>query len=122
MRKIFVLLLISLILPICSFSETISQDTLLTAQDLKKLDLILVQHNKWESEVPLLYDQIANYKKLCKSYEVTDSLNRVSKELYKQEITIRDNSIKKLQKSNRRYKRLSVGTTIIMLVCLAFAI
>lgn len=109
-------------MPICSFSETISQDTLLTAQDLKKLNLILVQHSKWESEVPLLYDQIANYKKLCKSYEVTDSLNRVSKNLYKQEIVVKDKSIKKLQKSNRRYKRLSVGTTILMLVCLAFAI
>lgn len=118
MKRLSILLLISLIVPIGSFSRTIYPDTTLTAQDLKKLDLILVQHSKWESEVPLLYKQINTYKDLCKFYEVSDSLNNESKKLYKEEINTQNETIKKLHKTNKVYKGVSIGTSILAIICL----
>ena len=111
MKRILILFFISLMLQIGSFSQTISPDILLTAQDLKKLNLILVQHSKWESEVPMLYKQIDTYQKLCKSYELSDSI-------YKKEIDNQNSTIKKLHKSNKVLKHISIGTSIIAVICL----
>ena len=118
MKRILILFFISLMLPIGSFSQIISPDTLLTAQDLKKLNLILVQHSKWESEVPILYKQIDTYQKICKSYEISDSIYKEKESLYKEELTNKNKSIKKLRKSNKILKHVSIGTSIISLICL----
>ena len=90
----------------------------MTAQDLKKLDLILVQHNKWEKEVPILYKQIDTYKELCKSYELSDSIYKEKESLYKKEIDNQNSTIKKLHKSNKVLKHISIGTSIIATICL----
>ena len=90
----------------------------MTAQDLKKLNLILVQHSKWENEVPILYKQIDTYQKLCKSYEVSDSIYKEKESLYKKELINKNDSIKKLRKSNRVLKHISIGTSIISIICL----
>ena len=90
----------------------------MTAQDLKKLNLILVQHSKWESEVPILYKQIDTYQKLYKSYEVSDSIYKEKESLYKEELTNKNDSIKKLRKFNKVLKHISIGTSIISIICL----
>ena len=118
MKRILILFFISLMLQIGSFSQTISPDILLTAQDLKKLNLILVQHSKWESEVPILYKQIDTYQKLCKSYELSDSIYKEKELLYKKEIDNQNSTIKKLYKSNKVLKHISIGTSIIAVICL----
>ena len=115
MLKMF---LISLMIPIGCFSKTICQDTILTNQDLKKLNLILLQHNKWESETPLLNQQIYNYKDLCKSYEVSDSLHKESVKIYQNIIEEKSKDIKRLHKSNKIFKNISIGTSIITILCL----
>ena len=84
----------------------------MTAKDLKKLNLILVQHSKWESEVPMLYKQIDTYQKLCKSYELSDSIYK------EKEIDNQNSTIKKLHKSNKVLKHVSIGTSIIAVICL----
>ena len=118
MKRILILFFISLTLPTWSFSQTTSQNIQLTAQDLKKLDLILVQHNKWEKEVPILYKQIDTYKELCKSYELSDSIYKEKESLYKKEINTQNSTIKKLHKSNKVLKHISIGTSIIAVICL----
>lgn len=82
------------------------------------MNLILVQHSKWESEVPILYKQIDTYQKLCKSYEISDSIYKEKESLYKEELTNKNKSIKKLRKSNKILKHVSIGTSIISLICL----
>ena len=82
------------------------------------MNLILIQHNKWENEVPILYKQIDTYQKLCKSYEVSDSIYKKKESLYKKELTTKNDSIKELRKSNKIYKHISIGTSIISLICL----
>ena len=82
------------------------------------MNLILVQHSKWESEVPILYKQIDTYQKLCKSYEVSDSIYKEKESLYKKELTNKNDSIKKLRKFNKVLKHISIGTSIISIICL----
>lgn len=82
------------------------------------MNLILVQHSKWESEVPILYKQINTYKELCKSYEISDSIYKEKESLYKQEIDTQNSTIKKLHKSNKVLKHISIGTSIIAAICL----
>ena len=82
------------------------------------MNLILVQHSKWENEVPILYKQINTYRELCKSYEVNDSIFKEKESLYKQEINTQNSTIKKLHKSNKVLKHISIGTSIITVICL----
>ena len=82
------------------------------------MNLILVQRSKWESEVPILYKQIDTYQKLCKSYEISDSIYKEKEFLYKKELINKNDSIKKLRKSNKVLKHISIGTSIISIICL----
>lgn len=109
MRNIYMTLLFSLMIPMLSFSRGTSQDTLLTAQELKKLNLILLQHAEWEKEFPVLNTQIDNYKKLCKSYETSDSLHIQKENLYYREL-------KKEKKKTKVYRGISAG--LIVIICL----
>ena len=117
MKRMFSVLFLSLLMVIGGTSKTISQDSLLTAQDLKKLNLILLEHAKFRQEVPLLNKQIANYKELCKSYEKSDSAYKKSEVIYKDVIKSKDKTIKKLRNSNKIFKGIS-GASLIAIICL----
>ena len=66
----------------------------------------------------MLYKQIDTYQKLCKSYEFSDSIYKEKESLYKKEIDNQNSTIKKLRKSNKILKHVSIGTSIISLICL----
>lgn len=113
------LLLISLMLPTFSFSNNICQDTLLTAQELKKLNLILIQHSKWESEVPVLYSQIGAYEGLVRADALIDSMK--TKKLKELQLENQNNikKIDKLKNGNKiRTGIEAVLAIVIIVLCL----
>ena len=66
MKKRLKLLSICLLIPLTFFGQTISRDTslIMTPQQLRITNLIFLEHEKLKKEVPLLKEQLYNYKKL----------------------------------------------------------
>ena len=83
MRKIILILLISLLGMTSSFSQTIypkmTQDSLIviTPLQLKKTNLIFLEHSKFLQQIPLLESQIQNLEKINSDFEKSDSIRQV---------------------------------------------
>ena len=106
MKKIVLLLLISLLIPITSISQTISRDSLITITptQLKQINLIFNEHSSLKKEKEVYLEQINSYERVIDNYQQLDSVNIVKSKLYKQELQNKENIISELNKEMKTSK------------------
>lgn len=117
-------LLIMMLVPICSFSQHISNPTLIdtihlsipvnegelvtiTDKQLKTTNLIFLEHEKLSKEVPLLNEKISNLEKINSIWQHTDSIRKSNELKYIKTINNNDSKIKQLKKD----KNILLGTS-----------
>ncbi len=117
-------LLIMMLVPICSFSQHISNPTLIdtihlsipvnegelvtiTDKQLKTANLIFLEHEKLSKEVPLLNEKISNLEKINSIWQHTDSIRKSNELKYIKTINNNDSKIKQLKKD----KNILLGTS-----------
>lgn len=117
-------LLIMMLIPICSFSQHISNPTLIdtihlsipvnegelvtiTDKQLKTANLIFLEHEKLSKEVPLLNEKISNLEKINSTWQHTDSIRKSNELKYIKTINNNDSKIKQLKKD----KNILLGTS-----------
>ena len=118
-RKLLILLFISLLVP----TTMISQNTLNTTQDsmivltprqAKITNIIFAEHNKWSKEIPILNNEINSYKKLINTYINEDSLKSKQIDLLKTENYSNINNIKKLNKKLKFTKITGISGSFLL--------
>ena len=117
-------LIIMMLVPICSFSQHISNPTLIdtihlsipvnegelvtiTDKQLKTANLIFLEHEKLSKEVPLLNEKISNLEKINSTWQHTDSIRKSNELKYIKTINNNDSKIKQLKKD----KNILLGTS-----------
>lgn len=130
MRKKVILFLISLLIPILSFSETIYPQLLndslivITPLQLKKTNLIFLEHRKLKLENSELQLQTAKYKQLYANYLVIDSINSTITNELRSELLARDEELKKqlqiVSKQKKQMKAITIGGVTISIALLLF--
>ena len=126
MRKLGILLLINLLIPIAVSSQTISKNTypkilgdsivLITPEQLKETNLIFNEHNLLKTKVPLLERKIQVLTEINDNHSKIDSL-RV------QEINQYKANVDKLKKSIKIKNTLITGISsgfVVSLILLLF--
>ena len=113
MRKFAILLLITLLTAITSFSQTISIGT----EQLKETNLIFIEHRKLLEENALLYKQLDNFQK---SYNILTQIDSVRvKEIaeYKEIVNDRNKQIENLNKEinakDKAFKGWRIGSILV---------
>ena len=113
MRKFAILLLITLLTAITSFSQTISIGT----EQLKETNLIFIEHRKLSEENALLYKQLDNFRK---SYNILTQIDSTRiKEIaeYKEIVNDRNKQIESLNKEidaqNKAFKGWRIGSILV---------
>lgn len=93
MKKISLLLLISLLTAISCFSQDIYPKKLndslvvITANQLKQTNLIFLEHGKLSKENKMLYNKVALLDSLNNNYVKIDSINNITINNLKQELS-----------------------------------
>ena len=113
MRKLLITLLISLLIPINCFSDSISVDT------LKLINIIFVERDKLENENSLLKKEINSFKELEKLYVQSDSLKNCEIDLYKEKSKKDERKIKKLKRTKNG---VIVGSGVLVTLLLILGI
>lgn len=122
MKRIIILLLISLLQTTVIFSQNISyprqiNDSIIeiTAKQLKQTNLIFIEHKSLKYENKELNFQIDKYKDLVNNYEQQDSINRIKirelsdySEFANKQLTIKDKEITRLSKIKNNYKVFTI--------------
>ena len=108
MKKIVLLLLINLLIPISSISQTISKDSTvtITATQLKQINLIFNEHDALKKEKAVYLEQIASYERVIDNYQQLDSVNIVKSKLYRQELQNKEKTISDLNKNLKQEELL----------------
>ena len=113
MRKFTILLLITLLTAITSFSQTISIGT----EQLKETNLIFIEHRKLLEENALLYKQLDNFQK---SYNILTQIDSTRvKEIaeYKEIVNDRNKQIESLNKEinakDKVFKGWRIGSILV---------
>ena len=113
MRKFTILLLITLLTAITSFSQTISIGT----EQLKETNLIFIEHRKLLEENALLYKQLDNFRK---SYNILTQIDSTRiKEIaeYKEIVNDRNKQIENLNKEinakDKAFKGWRIGSILV---------
>ena len=113
MRKFAILLLITLLTAITSFSQTISIGT----EQLKETNLIFIEHRKLLEENALLYKQLDNFRK---SYNILTQIDSTRiKEIaeYKEIVNDRNKQIESLNKEinakDKAFKGWRIGSILV---------
>ena len=113
MRKFAILLLITLLTAITSFSQTISIGT----EQLKETNLIFIEHRKLLEENALLYKQLDNFQK---SYDILAQIDSTRvKEIaeYKEIVNDRNKQIESLNKEinakDKAFKGWRIGSILV---------
>lgn len=117
MRKRKLLLWLMILLPICSFSQTISTITI-TPEQLKTTNLIFLEHKKYSEEVPLLEKKVETLEAINKSWIHTDSIRKANELQYTKASRSDSLKIAKLQSANKTNKVVS-GFSILLNIILA---
>jgi len=104
-----------------SFANTYQDSTvLITAQQLKKTNLIFLEHKKLLNENKLLYQQINNYKLDNLTLNQIDSLKTLQLSEYKTKVNILNQEIAKNNKSILLLKiggvSVSIGLLLVLLL------
>lgn len=124
MKRRKIALLIMMLIPICSFSQHISNPTsidtihlsipvneselvTITAKQLKTANLIFLEHEKLSKEVPLLNKKISNLEKIDSIWQHTDSIRKSNELKYIETINKNNSKIKQLKKD----KKILLGTS-----------
>lgn len=132
-KKTIFVLLISLLVPILSFSQTISTPRLLndslvviSLPQLKKTNLIFIEHKKFKSVNEILNEQIKQLNRLNIEYEKIDSIQKNQLIKYntivnKQSLEISDlnnslNSEKKKSKTKNYIIGGAVFTSVLLIL------
>lgn len=116
-RKI--LLCLTTLLPICSFSQTISTITI-TPEQLKTTNLIFLEHEKYSREIPLLENKIEVLENINKTWVHTDSIRKINELQYNSVIkndSIKINKLQNINKTSKTISKISILINII-LACL----
>lgn len=98
MKKISLLLLISLLTAISSFSQDTYPKKLndslvvITANQLKQTNLIFLEHDKLSNENKMLYNKITLLDSLNNNYVKIDSINNITINNLKQELSKKSKS------------------------------
>lgn len=110
------LFVISLLIPIVSFS----QDTLttITPTQLKTINLIFAEHEKWSYEVPLLNDKIKNLSTIIQLNEKQDSLKSKQITILDNQVKLDEKNIKNLNKKNKVLKFSTFGSIFALIITL----
>ena len=113
MRKFAILLLITLLTAITSFSQTIS----IGIEQLKETNLIFIEHRKLLEENALLYKQLDNFQK---SYNILTQIDSVRvKEIveYKEIVNDGNKQIESLNKEinakDKAFKGWRIGSILV---------
>ena len=113
MGKYVILLLITLLTAITSFSQTISIGT----EQLKETNLIFIEHRKLLEENALLYKQLDNFQK---SYNIVTQIDSTRvKEIaeYKEIVNDRNKQIENLNKEisakNKAFLGWKIGSILV---------
>ena len=116
-RKI--LLCLTTLLPIYSFSQTTSTITI-TPEQLKTTNLIFLEHEKYSKEIPLLENKIEILENINNTWIHTDSIRKVNELQYSSVIKNDSIKINKLQNVNKTSKTISKISILIniILACL----
>lgn len=107
MKKLVMILLVSLLTPIMSFSQSTypitGSDSLITitAEQLKSINLIFNEHRYFKEKVSLLTEQVEDLSKLNSLYVEQDSIRCKEIDEYKNAY---EDSFKKYNRLNKRYK------------------
>ena len=118
MRKKVILFLISLLIPILSFSRDTYPKTIgdslivITPLQLKKTNLIFLEHRKFKLENIELRLQNDKYKQLYLNSLAMDSINSLANSRLKAELIVRDEELQKQLKVVSKQKRVIKTLTI----------
>lgn len=130
MRKKVILFLISLLIPILSFSKDIYPKTIgdslvvITPLQLKKTNLIFLEHRKFKLENNELKLQTDKYKQLYSNCLVMDSINTSINNQLRTELLIRDEELQKqlkiVSRQKKQIKAITIGGITISVALLVF--
>lgn len=127
MKKILILLLITLLVPISAFSTTTStqtnQDSIVyvTAQDIKYANLIFIEHKKLIKENDILKKQVVDYEKVVEIANEVDSLRVEQIKTLDKDYTIRINSLNdEIKRKNSHLTYWKVGSVTVTIGLLLF--
>ena len=121
--KLGLILFISLLIPISSFSQDTYQTTkdsliVITPKQLKITNLIFAEHSELKKEQPLLKLQIEGLEKIIDNYTIQDSIRTAEIATYEEKVASDQKKIKKVK--NRL--NLSSGLNLGLFVGLILAI
>lgn len=127
MKKILILLLITLLVPISAFSTTTStqtnQDSIVyvTAQDIKYANLIFIEHKKLIKENDILKKQVVDYEKVVEIANEVDSLRVEQIKTLDKDYTIRINNLNdEIKRKNNHLTYWKLGSVTVTVGLLLF--
>lgn len=112
-------------IPITSFSQSISKtDTLvkITPTELKKINLIFLEHSKLLRTDSIMKLQLADYKRVV---SLDDSIKRMQAECLSEcnkEVELLNDKVLKYKDENKTLKKACGGVSIIALISILFNI
>ena len=121
MRKLVIALLLSLLTPIVSLSQStypiIRTDSLvtITPEQLKITNLIFNEHRFLLEKVDILNNQVSNLEQINILYEIQDSVRCKEIEIYKQAYEDSFKKYNRLDKRYKTYKYMSFGSILLLI-------
>ena len=127
MKRNVILLLISLLTTIATFSQDIYPKNIgdslvvITAEQLKEANLIFTEHAYLMDENNMLYDKLNLQDELIFNYHQMDSINRVNMLRLSNELDFTKNKVEKLNKRLNNHKTYFwVGGAALVAAIVAF--
>jgi len=112
--KLGLILFISLLIPISSFSQDTYQTTkdsliVITPKQLKITNLIFAEHSELKKEQPLLKLQIEGLEKIIDNYTIQDSIRTAEIATYEEKVASDQKKIKKIKNRLNLSSGLNLG-------------
>lgn len=112
--KLGLILFISLLIPISSFSQDTYQTTkdsliVITPKQLKITNLIFAEHSELKKEQPLLKLQIEGLEKIIDNYTIQDSIRTAEIATYEEKVASDQKKIKKIKNKLNLSSGLNLG-------------
>ena len=112
--KLGLILFISLLIPISSFSQDTYQTTkdsliVITPKQLKITNLIFAEHSELKKEQPLLKLQIEGLEKIIDNYTIQDSIRIAEIATYEEKVASDQKKIKKIKNRLNLSSGLNLG-------------
>ena len=112
--KLGLILFISLLIPISSFSQDTYQTTkdsliVITPKQLKITNLIFAEHSELKKEQPLLKLQIEGLEKIIDNYTIQDSIRTAEIATYEEKVASDQKKIKKVKNRLNLSSGLNLG-------------